>query len=174
MPTVLDLSRFRQPVGQFERRFDPAVFEASEDFRVVAPVVFRTEVRRDGRKFQLVGQLATTLEVLCSRCLEPFSFPVDVSFDLMFLPEATVSADDEKEVGAEDVGVSFYKDDEIDLADVMREQFYLALPMKPLCRDDCQGLCPVCGTNRNTGTCTCKSDWVDPRMEALRKLRPTE
>ena len=45
----------------------------------------------------------------------------------------------------EDLGVSFYKDDAIDLGEVMREQFYLALPMKPLCRPDCQGLCPICG-----------------------------
>jgi uncharacterized protein len=56
----------------------------------------------------------------------------------------------------------------------MREQFYLALPMKPLCRPDCQGLCPVCGKNRNVETCACQSEWVDPRMEALRRLRDTK
>jgi uncharacterized protein len=53
----------------------------------------------------------------------------------------------------------------------MREQFYLALPMKPLCREDCKGLCPICGVNRNRETCSCRSEWVDPRMEALRKLK---
>ena len=56
----------------------------------------------------------------------------------------------------------------IDLGEVMREQFYLALPMKPLCREDCQGLCPVCGINRNRETCTCQAEWVDPRLEAVR------
>jgi uncharacterized protein len=53
----------------------------------------------------------------------------------------------------------------------MREQFYLALPMKPLCVDACKGLCPVCGRNLNRETCDCKSDWEDPRMAALRQLR---
>ena len=53
----------------------------------------------------------------------------------------------------------------------MREQFYLSLPMKPLCREDCQGLCPACGTNLNRGLCTCKRDWDDPRMAALRNLK---
>jgi uncharacterized protein len=67
--------------------------------------------------------------------------------------------------------VSFYHDDVIDLADVIREQLYLALPMKPLCREDCLGLCPVCGQNRNTTPCTCKTEWVDPRMDALRNLK---
>jgi uncharacterized protein len=53
----------------------------------------------------------------------------------------------------------------------MREQFYLALPMKPLCRDECRGLCPVCGINRNRETCDCQSAWVDPRLDALRSLK---
>jgi uncharacterized protein len=66
--------------------------------------------------------------------------------------------------------VTFYKGDAIDLAEVMREQFYLAMPMKPLCKPDCQGLCPVCGGNRNRERCACRADWVDPRMEPLKKL----
>jgi uncharacterized protein len=53
----------------------------------------------------------------------------------------------------------------------MREQFYLALPMKPLCRDDCQGLCPTCGINWNKGTCDCTNQWEDPRLAALKALR---
>jgi uncharacterized protein len=52
----------------------------------------------------------------------------------------------------------------------MREQFFLTLPMKPLCRPDCQGLCPVCGKNRNREQCDCKAEWVDPRLAELRKL----
>jgi uncharacterized protein len=53
----------------------------------------------------------------------------------------------------------------------MHEQFYLSLPMKPLCRQDCRGLCTVCGTNLNRETCDCKRDWEDPRLDVLRKLR---
>ena len=99
--------------------------------------------------------------------------PVDVPLELLFLPAGTdtSAADtDEAEIGEEDLGVSFYRDDEIDLGEVMREQFYLAVPMKPLCREDCRGLCPVCGINRNRETCSCQTDWVDPRLEPLRKL----
>jgi uncharacterized protein len=53
----------------------------------------------------------------------------------------------------------------------MQEQFYLSLPMKPLCAEDCKGLCPVCGTNLNRGTCQCQRSWDDPRFAALKNLR---
>jgi len=66
---------------------------------------------------------------------------------------------------------AFYENDEIDLAQLMREQFYLSLPMKPLCRADCQGLCVVCGTNLNRAMCDCKREWDDPRLAPLKALQ---
>jgi uncharacterized protein len=81
---------------------------------------------------------------------------------------------DGTEVAADDLGLTEYSGDEIDLGQMMREQFYLALPMKPLCRQDCQGLCPVCGKNRNRETCSCESTWVDPRFEVLRNFKKTD
>ena len=79
-----------------------------------------------------------------------------------------------REVGDDDASVTFYQDDAIDLGEMLREQFYLAVPMKPLCRDDCKGLCPQCGTNRNTGQCSCTQGWVDPRLAALQALKTRE
>jgi uncharacterized protein len=175
MSMLLDLGRIRSASERVDRVFEPAAFEsAGEDFRVIAPVDLKAEMQKDGRKFRLVGRLKTTLETACSRCLEPFAIPIDTPFDLLFLPASEAATDAESEIGDDDVGVSFYEDDEIDLGDVLREQFYLALPMKPLCREECQGLCPVCGINRNTGTCDCKTDWIDPRLEGLRNLRSRE
>ena len=184
MDMVLDLRRFRSSVEAVDRTFAPdALGLRDDDFRMSATVVIRAEIRKDGRKFRLVGRLTTTLEVACSRCVEPFQIPVDAPFDLLFLPAAdnlvsaarTGDGDDEgHQLGQDDVGVSFYTDEQIDLGDVVREQCYLALPMKPLCREDCQGLCPVCGTNRNVGTCTCTAQWVDPRLEALKALKSTD
>ena len=81
----------------------------------------------------------------------------------------TLSADGEREVEEEDLETSYYRDDQIDLNELLREQFYLALPMKPLCREDCTGLCPQCGTNLNTGTCACAPQWEDPRLAPLRE-----
>ena len=168
---LLDLSRFRGEVDRISRHFAPEAFALTdEEFRITRPVELTVEVRKDTRKVRLVGRVGTSLECPCSRCLEPFTIPVDASFDLLFLPAQAAGPDDEQEVREEDIGVSYYKDDVIDLGDVMREQFYLALPMKPLCQDDCRGLCPVCGVNRNRERCACRTDWVDPRMESLRSL----
>lgn len=175
---LLDLSRFRGTVDHVDRTFEPAQFSlAKEEFRLTGPVRLTTDVRKDSQKVRLVGHVNATLECDCSRCLEPFAVPVDAKFDLLYLPVTANVApaggdeDDEVEVGDDDLGVAYYKDDVIDLGDLMREQFYLALPMKPLCREDCRGLCPVCGVNRNRETCSCKTEWVDPRLDPLRKLK---
>ena len=169
---LLDLSRFRTASENIERRIDPGAFAAdTSDFRVVGPVDFAADVRKDHEKVRLVGRVKTTLELNCSRCLEPFQIPVDAPFDVMFLPISANTGETDGETPADDLGVSYYRDDTIDLTEVVREQFYLALPMKPLCEPDCRGLCPVCGINRNRDTCNCQTAWVDPRLAPLRALK---
>jgi uncharacterized protein len=166
-----DLRRFRAGTEHLARRIQPADLALQDDeFRVVEPVDFEADIHKDGSKVRLKGRVGTTLEVPCSRCLEAFRVPVEAPLDLLFLPAAEDAGNGERAVGDDDLGVSYYQDDEIDLGEVIREQFYLALPMKPLCREDCQGLCPTCGSNRNRETCDCRNDWVDPRLEALKKL----
>lgn len=173
MSLLLDLSRFRGGEERVDRRFEPdTVSVPREDFRLVSPVLLGVDVRKDARKVRLLGRLATALELGCGRCLESYTLDVDVPIDLLFLPEEAQEGKADVEVTDADVGVSYYKDDVIDLGDVVREQCYLALPMKPLCREDCAGLCPTCGINRNRDTCQCQTVWIDPRMEALRRLRP--
>ena len=168
----LDLTRYRQPLCHFERTFEPGEVEQEGDaYRVVAPVRVSLEIHKDKDRFRLVGQAQTELELPCSRCLEPFRMPFDGSFDLRYLPASEMSAEDEREVAEEDLDTSYYRDDRIDLNELLREQFYLALPMKPLCTDGCLGLCPHCGTNLNTGTCSCTAAWEDPRLAPLRRLQ---
>jgi uncharacterized protein len=170
----LDLSHLRQPETVVDQTYGPDQFPAHEDFRVVEPAHLRVVVHKDQDRFRLAGRVTATLEVSCSRCLEPYRIPVDAPFDLRYLPQsAAVSrADDESEVADDDLSTSFYQDDAIDLAQLMQEQFYLALPMKPLCGPECKGLCPACGANLNVETCDCDTSWVDPRMDALKALIP--
>jgi len=167
----LDLTRYRQPEEHFSRTFQPAdVGQEGEAYRVVAPVHLDFDIQKDKEKFRLVGTVRTELEQPCSRCLEPFRMPVDASFDLRFLPASEMAADDEREVQDDDLDTSYYRDDQIDVNELLREQFYLALPMKPLCRDDCKGLCPYCGTNLNLEQCECQVRWEDPRLAGLKAL----
>ncbi|MCC7008354.1 MAG: DUF177 domain-containing protein [Acidobacteria bacterium] len=171
MSMWLDLNRIRAGVEHVVRRLAPAEFAGDDQFRVVAPVDLDVEVTKDARKVRLTGRVKTTIATDCSRCLEPFEILVDAPIDSIFLPAAENVAGDDEQVASEDLGVSYYREDVIDLGEVVREQCYLALPMKPLCRADCLGLCPVCGINRNRESCTCQVEWVDPRLDALRQLK---
>jgi uncharacterized protein len=168
----LDLSQVRTGREHYEKVYDARVFSADrEAFQVVAPVALSFDILKDKEQFHLTGTVRTTLELPCSRCLEAFTSPVDASFDLRYQPHTLNTGSDEREIEEDDLSTAFYENDEIDLGQLMREQFYLSVPMKPLCQDDCRGLCPVCGTNLNRGTCACKQDWEDPRLAALRNLK---
>lgn len=168
----LDLGKIRTPHERFEQVFPPGAFASGgDDFKVASPVKLAFDIHKDKSTFRLVGSTETTLEVPCSRCLEPLTLPVHASFDLRYQPHSTNVGNDEEEIEEDDLTTAFYQNDEIDLGQLMREQFYLALPMKPLCSENCKGLCPVCGTNLNTGNCDCKRDWEDPRLAALKEIR---
>ncbi len=171
-PVLLDLTRYRQPLAHVAKTFQPAdAGDGGEAYRVVAPVELDFDLHKDKDRFRVVGTVRGELELPCSRCLEPYRLPVDAALDLRYLPASELpSSEGEHQVAEDDVDCSYYQDDQIDLTGLLREQFYLALPMKPLCRDDCRGLCPQCGTNRNTGTCECESSWGDPRLAALKGL----
>ena len=170
----LELSHIRQPETEFHKVFQPADLAGEdEEYRVTAPVDLRMVIHKDHSRFRLVGRVQTALELACSRCLEPFVMAVDREFDLRYLPAGAaepVSDDEEIEVEDDDVAVTFYHDEQIDLNELLREQFYLALPMKPLCSEGCKGICPQCGTNRNTAPCDCMPQWEDPRLAGLKTL----
>ena len=167
----LNLNKIRTAQERYERVYRPDELPAETDYKVVAPVDLRFDIFKDKQQFRLVGRVQTTLELSCSRCLEPFTLPVDQTFDLRYQPHVANTGEGERQIEEDDLTTAFYENDEIDLGQLMREQFYLALPMKPLCRDDCHGLCSVCGANLNKTTCDCKRDWEDPRLAALKQLR---
>jgi uncharacterized protein len=167
----LNLNKIRTAQERFEQVYSPEQFASEQDFRVVEPIALAFDIFKDKDQFRLVGRVRTRLELSCGRCLEPYTLPVDQTFDLRYQPHTRNTGEGEREIEEDDLTTAFYDNDEIDLGHLMREQFYLALPMKPLCSDACKGLCPMCGTNFNRGTCDCKREWEDPRLAALKALR---
>jgi len=167
----LNLSRIRTAEERFEQVYTPEQFGGDDDFRVAEPIALAFDIFKDKQQFRLIGNVKTTLELPCSRCLEPYTLPVDQRFDLRYQPHAQNTGEGEREIEEDDLTTAFYENDEIDLGQLMREQFYLALPMKPLCSDDCKGLCPACGANLNRTTCDCNRSWEDPRLAALKEFR---
>ena len=173
----LDLTRYRQPLGHFARTFQPEEVEGEGDaYRIVAPVRLEFEIHKDKDRFRLVGSAVTELELSCSRCLEAFEVPVDATFELRYVPLAQNVGEGEREVADDDLATAYYRDGVLDLAELLREQFQLALPMKPLHDDACRGLCPECGANLNRIECGHQPKWEDPRLAPLKGLlnRPKE
>ncbi|MEW6319958.1 MAG: DUF177 domain-containing protein [Acidobacteriota bacterium] len=168
---LLDLTHIRQAETDLVRAFEPAVFAGRDDaFRTASTVDLSVRIHKDQDRFRLVGTVAATLELRCGRCLEPFAWPVEAAFDVRYLPQSANAGDEEREIDEDDLSTSFYRDEQIDLGQLIEEQFYLALPMKPLCRADCRGLCPQCGTDWNVETCACDEKWEDPRLAGLKAL----
>lgn len=149
--------------------------ESADDFVVEGSLRLVAElVHTGGAEYAVDGTLVGTLQVPCSRCLEPFALPLDSRVDVRLLPVAQLAGSEEHEVRDDDLTTEFYENDALDVAALVREQCYLALPMKPLCRPDCKGLCSQCGVNLNTSTCACDQTWVDPRLAALKALVPEQ
>ena len=169
---LLDVGQMRDAEARIERTFAPGVLPTDQTIcRVVAPVALSVVVRKDRMQFRLVGDVRTTIELSCGRCLEEFEMPVAESFDVLYLPHTPAGSSEERMVEDDDLSTAFYEDNVIDLGQLMQEQCYLAVPMKPLCREDCRGLCSACGTNLNSGSCECLQTWVYPRLAVLDQLR---
>jgi uncharacterized protein len=126
--------------------------------------------RGDDKTVHVRGHLAARLGLECGRCLEPFPLAVEQELDLFYLPHREdAEEEDEVELADREMVVTYYAGDRLDLGEMIREQLLLSVPMKRLCREACQGLCPQCGTNRNSAPCSCVPD-ADPRLAVLARL----
>ena len=140
-----------------------------QDSRVIGRPELNLYATRDGDKVRLVGSLSAAVSIDCDRCLTAISMPVEQTFDLVYIPP--LRASEEKELGDDDLSIAFYQNQVIDLDDLVREQIELALPMGRLCNEACKGLCPGCGANLNQQPCACRTDQVDTRWAALKRLK---
>jgi uncharacterized protein len=173
---LLDLQRLHGQREHFDRSFQPSAFDPQDpEYRVAAPVELSMDVERSGKDaFRVTGRAITRLELDCGRCLEPFEVPVDASFELRYIPAAENSGEEEREIEEDDLTTAFYREGALDVIEMLREQFTLATPMKPLCAEACRGLCPECGANLNRTECGCTPKWEDPRLAALKGLLQPE
>ncbi|MBW5444619.1 DUF177 domain-containing protein [Cohnella sp. CFH 77786] len=138
------------------------LFRDSRDVIPLGPLEYRLTAQASNRRIVVAGELNCRLRLLCSRCLAPidetFSIPFDVQFQVM--KEGDPEPDEEEDV----VPVT---EERIELRPFLEEELVVHLPLAPLCSEECKGLCPECGTNRNEQACSCKTDRIDPRLEAL-------
>jgi uncharacterized protein len=123
------------------------------------------------KDIRIQGELATTVEVGCARCLEPVTRELERNFELLYRPRGVDAGREEISVTQAEAEIGYYVGEGVELKDILREQILLALPMKVVCGEECKGLCPSCGQNLNQGACGCAAAVADPRWQALQGLK---
>ncbi|HYL61984.1 MAG TPA: DUF177 domain-containing protein [Candidatus Methylomirabilis sp.] len=143
----------------------------SSEIKQVGPLEVNATAELLEGQIRIEGQLETKIEMVCARCLEPVVEEVNRSFDLFYAPLPKGAKPKEDRLKDDDTEIAFYEGDGLFLADVLREQVLLALPLKVICRSDCRGLCPNCGANLNHEECRCETHATDPRLAPLARLK---
>jgi uncharacterized protein len=170
----VDLKDLADEKLSFAAVFEPGIVDlAAENMRQIGSLDWIASAERTGSEIRIAGRLETTVELACSRCLEPARIRLSRPFDLFFRERDEVMFDEDEEVELDegDMHTAFFTGTKLAIAEILREQILLALPMKVLCTVDCKGLCPVCGTNLNSGSCGCPAEEFNPHLDTLLEIK---
>ncbi len=156
---VIDLKPIKETIGAripigYSVDLSEVVSEAVNPVEVSGEVVNRAGI------LLLHFELDTVLHLVCDRCLDEYDKAQHVVYDVCVADHSEEDCDE----------ILVCENDQLELDDLVMTSFVLAQESKHLCREDCKGLCPKCGINRNASTCNCEQKEVDPRLEVLRKL----
>ncbi|HIJ56018.1 MAG TPA: DUF177 domain-containing protein [Deltaproteobacteria bacterium] len=164
-----------------EREESPEVFPILKDLektgecKFISPIKLSVEVKAIGQIYRMSGSYKTDVQLYCSRCLSEFNRPLSEAFDMTFarsIPDTTDEGDFQgKELTADEIEMTHFDGEEIDLKDALQQQFIMSLSQRPLCEEACKGLCQKCGANLNDGDCRCEKDQINGRFEILKGLK---
>jgi uncharacterized protein len=168
---LLDLREFEEFPASATLSAGPGQIGADDDRLVkIDEATVRLAIQMSHEEFFCQGQIDARLTLECARCLTPFTVEVSEPVDFIIRSETR-----ESEPGAiDDEDYVFFKGNDLtaDIVDPVRQAIVLSLPLKPLCREDCRGLCPQCRINWNEGSCDCEVKVNDPRWDGLKDLFP--
>jgi uncharacterized protein len=169
---IVDLMTIKDTQTSFDFSIEPTQIDLeSETARVKNDVRVHGKIKKGIVQTDVAGELQTVVEIECSRCLLPAETFLDVLFSAAFITAENYTQEKEAEVNLENLEVSIYEGDKIDLGELTREQILLNIPEQFFCREDCKGLCQKCGANRNLIDCNCEEKEIDPRWAALKNLK---
>ena len=160
---------------KFAHTYEPEELILDEESaRLIETPRVEGSASRKGEEVRLRGRVTARAEVDCDRCLNAVQFPIETEFDVTLIPAARYLEQERAELQEDDLLLSVYEGDTVDVDEIVREQILLALPARALCREECKGLCPVCGIDRNNNACACDVRETDPRWAALKNLANRE
>lgn len=166
---IIDLRELQEGENEYRWEEAPEALHIEDvGQRFVGPIRTRMTVFKLGEALSAAGKSTFCLRMECDRCLEPFDLPLSAGFSFVFQkgrPASVKGDEDETLIWLDD------RPEKLDLGDEVKDYIILEIPQHVLCSESCAGLCPLCGANLNLGRCTCKTETVDPRWEALRALK---
>jgi uncharacterized protein len=172
----IELDRLQETGDRFSHRYEPEELVLDEGHaRLTEPPEVTGRVQTSGREVRVRGKITARAEVDCDRCLKSVETPVETEFDVSYVPEEDYRSSEAAELQEEDMSLSVFDGETIDVDELVREQLLLALPTRALCTEECKGLCPTCGADLNAdAACGCETKEVDPRWAALKSVMSDE
>jgi len=168
---IIDLITLGNSPREFEFRLSPDDIDFDGEAKLKDAVQVTGVVTKHIAQTDVEGVIETELELECTRCLQKIDNKIEIEFSAAFVTAENYTKAKEAEINTEDLDVSLIEGNEIDLAELVREQLLLNLPEQVFCKEDCKGLCEKCGANRNLIDCNCIEKEIDPRWSALKNLK---
>ena len=167
----VELASLERHGGKFAHNYQPGELDLNEErVTVVTPPRVSGRIQPTDSKVTVKGEATAELQLECDRCLKSVPIPVSSSFEVEYVTPEMYQADPTAELLDEDLTLSVFDGEVIDIDELVREQLLLALPAQILCREECKGLCPECGGDRNQTDCQCEDSEIDPRWAGLKEL----
>ena len=165
----IDLTKLSEGRKDFDETIQVDLDE--ESVRLLEPCRILGELKKGIVQVDVEGKVIAKVEMECSRCLSPVESTLEIPFKVSYITEEHCTDEKDSELHGEELEISIYDGEKIDVSDLAREQILLNLPAQIFCSENCKGLCPKCGANLNQKTCDCETKEIDPRWANLKNLR---
>ena len=168
----IELENLEGGKGDFAHVYRPEDLNpVDERISLTGPASISGKVRLSGHEVFVNGHVETRVQVECDRCLQQVELPVNSDFSLEYITGSDYESSEVAELTEAEMSVAVFDGKALDVDEIVKEQVVLAVPTRMLCREDCKGICPECGVDRNTGECSWVTNDIDPRWAALKNLK---
>ena len=171
----IELANLEDSGGKVAHVYQPGELDLLDELvHLNGPASVTGKVRRSGKQVFVKGHIDSQARVECDRCLKPVELSLNTDFELEYVTDEDYKSSSVAELTEDAMSLSVFDGEAIDLDEIVREQVLLLVPARTLCGQDCKGICPTCGADRNDGDCGCEKIELDPRWAALKKLADRE
>lgn len=172
---LVELASLERQGGKFAHNYGPSELEFNDErVGLASPPRVAGRIQRSDSKVTVSGEITAELQLDCDRCLKTLTIPVSAVFNVEYVTPEVYQASQAAELLDEDLSLSIFDGEVVDIDELVREQLLLSLPAQVLCREDCKGLCAVCGGDRNLTDCACQQADFDPRWTGLKEIANRE